>query len=100
MPSSIVNLPAIDVWVRKEYLRDHVDGHGEFVKGIWVTAKSIPGRAFILKLTFLIMVLCMTSYLFLHSFLTHLLPRQIWIFTIFSFGTVWIMGWLLFVKTL
>ena len=46
MPSSIVNLPAIDVWVRKEYLRDHVDGHGEFVKGIWVTAKSIPGRAF------------------------------------------------------
>ena len=46
MPSSIVNLPSIDVWVRKEYLRDHVDGHGEFVKGIWITAKSIPGRAF------------------------------------------------------
>ena len=46
MPTSVVNLPAIDVWVRKEYLKDHEDGHGEFVKGIWVTAKSIPGRTF------------------------------------------------------
>ena len=46
MPTSIVNLPSIDVWVRKEYLKDHEDGHGEFVKGIWVTTKSIPGRAF------------------------------------------------------
>ena len=46
MATLICNLPSIDVWVRREYLRDHVDGHGEFVKGIWVTAKSIPGRAF------------------------------------------------------
>ena len=46
MASLICNLPSEDVWVRKEYLRDHEDGHGEFVKGIWVTAKSIPGRAF------------------------------------------------------
>ena len=46
MPTLICNLPSIDVWVRKEYLRDHEDGHGEFVKGVWVTAKSIPGRAF------------------------------------------------------
>ena len=42
----ICNLPAQKVWVRKEYLRDHVDGHGEFVEGVWVSAKSIPGRAF------------------------------------------------------
>jgi len=42
----ICNLPAEKVWVRKEYLRDHVDGHGEFVEGVWVSAKSIPGRAF------------------------------------------------------
>ena len=40
------NLPAEKVWVRKEYLRDHQDGHGEFVEGVWVSAKSIPGRAF------------------------------------------------------
>jgi len=42
----ICNLPAKTVWVRKEYLRDHQDGHGEFVEGVWVSAKSIPGRAF------------------------------------------------------
>ena len=42
----ICNLPAEKVWVRKEYLRDHQDGHGEFVEGVWVCAKSIPGRAF------------------------------------------------------
>jgi len=42
----ICNLPAIHVWVRKEYLRDHQDGHGEFVKGVWISCKSMPGRAF------------------------------------------------------
>ena len=46
MSTLIINLPATDVWVRREYLRDHIDGHGEFVKGVWVSAKSIPGRAF------------------------------------------------------
>ena len=46
MSTLICNLPAEHVWVRKEYLRDHKDGHGEFVKGVWVTAKSMPGRAF------------------------------------------------------
>jgi hypothetical protein len=42
----ICNLPSERVWVRKEYLRDHHDGHGEFVEGVWVSAKSIPGRSF------------------------------------------------------
>jgi len=46
MSELICNLPSKDVWVRREYLRDHQDGHGEFVKGVWVSAKSIPGRAF------------------------------------------------------
>jgi len=46
MSELICNLPSKDVWVRKEYLRDHKDGHGEFVAGVWVSAKSIPGRAF------------------------------------------------------
>ena len=46
MSKLITNLPAIHTWVRKEYLCDHEYGHGEFVKGIWVAAKSIPGRAF------------------------------------------------------
>jgi len=42
----ICNLPAIHVWVRREYLRDHQDGHGEFVKGVWISCKSMPGRTF------------------------------------------------------
>ena len=42
----ICNLPAEKVWVRKEYLTDHQSGHGEFVEGVWVSAQSIPGRAF------------------------------------------------------
>ena len=46
MSQLICNLPAIHVWVRKEYLRDHQDGHGEFVKGVWISCKSMPGRAF------------------------------------------------------
>lgn len=45
MSELITNLPAQHVYVRKEYLRDMHDGHGEFVKGVWVSAKSIPGRA-------------------------------------------------------
>ena len=46
MSQLICNLPAIHVWVRKEFLRDHEDGHGEFVKGVWISCKSMPGRAF------------------------------------------------------
>ena len=46
MSTLITNLPAQQVWVRREYLRDHQDGHGEYVPGVWLTAKSIPGRAF------------------------------------------------------
>jgi hypothetical protein len=46
MSHLVVNLPTRKVWVRKEYLRDLQDGHGEFVEGVWVAAKSIPGRAF------------------------------------------------------
>ena len=42
----ICNIPNQKVWVRREYLRDLQDGHGEFVEGHWVSAKSLPGRAF------------------------------------------------------
>ena len=45
MSTLIVNVPAQRVWVRKEYLRDLKDSRGEFVEGVWVTAKSMPGRA-------------------------------------------------------
>ena len=43
MSQLIINLPSERVWVRKEYLRDHQDGHGEFVEGVWISCKSIPG---------------------------------------------------------
>jgi hypothetical protein len=42
----ICNLPNTKVFVRKEYLYDGEKGHGEFVEGHWVCAKSLPGRAF------------------------------------------------------
>lgn len=46
MTHLICNLPNTKVHVRKEYLMDGKEGHGEFVEGHWVTLKSIPGRAF------------------------------------------------------
>ena len=46
MSQLITNIPSKKVWVRKEYLRYLQDGHGEFVEGVWVTAKSLPGRSF------------------------------------------------------
>ena len=46
MSQLIVNLPPQKVWVRKEYLQDLKNGYGEFTEGVWVSAKSIPGRAF------------------------------------------------------
>ncbi len=46
MSQLIVNLPPQKVWVRKEYLRDLQDGYGEFVEGVLITAKSLPGRSF------------------------------------------------------
>jgi len=42
----VINLPPRKVWVRREYLRDLRDGHGEYVKGWWVSLKSIWGRSF------------------------------------------------------
>jgi hypothetical protein len=46
MSCLITNLPTVKVWVRKEYLCDFKEGYGEFVEGVWVCAKSTPGRAF------------------------------------------------------
>ena len=46
MSELICNMPSEKVWVRKEYLTDFQSGEGEFVEVVWVSAKSIPGRAF------------------------------------------------------
>ena len=62
MSTLITNLPSYEVWVRKEYLTDHKSGHGEFVKGVWVSAKSIPGRAFYFETYLPDMLQCLISY--------------------------------------
>ena len=41
----VANLPPIKVYVKKEYLYDHEKGHGELVEGVWISVKSIEGRA-------------------------------------------------------
>ena len=62
MSALITNLPSMKVYVRKEYLMDHQEGHGEFVEGHWVTAKSIPGRAFYFETYRPITALCTINY--------------------------------------
>jgi len=62
MACLIANLPSVEVWVRKEYLTDHQSGHGEFEKGVWVSAKSIPGRAFYFETYYQSMGQCMINY--------------------------------------
>ena len=41
----VANLPPIKVYIKKEYLYDHEKGHGELVEGVWISVKSIEGRA-------------------------------------------------------
>ena len=38
-------LPLTHVYVRKEYLYDLQKGHGEFTPGVWVSVKSVTGKA-------------------------------------------------------
>jgi hypothetical protein len=45
MPQPIANIPPISCYVRKEYLRDLQDGHGEFTPAYWVSVKAIRHRA-------------------------------------------------------
>ena len=41
----VANLPPVKVHVKKQYLYDHQKGHGEFTPGVWISCKSIQGRA-------------------------------------------------------
>ena len=41
----VANLPPVKVYVKKEYLYDHEKGHGELIEGVWISVKSIEGRA-------------------------------------------------------
>ena len=91
MPALICNLPAYEVWVRKEYLTDHQSGHGEYVKGVWVSAKSIPGRAMYFE-TYLPEYAAMYDKLPISAFYHHQRNQiLIWSYIISSFGIVWTM---------
>jgi len=39
------NLPPVEVFVKKEYLYDHQKGFGELTEGMWISVKSIEGKA-------------------------------------------------------
>ena len=39
------NLPPVEVYVKKEYLYDMQKGYGEFTPGIWISIRSIMGKA-------------------------------------------------------
>lgn len=39
------NLPPVHLWVKKEYLYDLEKGHGELTPGVWISVKSVTGKA-------------------------------------------------------
>lgn len=39
------NLPPVSVFVKKEYLYDHQKGFGELTPGVWISVKSVIGKA-------------------------------------------------------
>ncbi|OUW04054.1 MAG: hypothetical protein CBD16_02745 [Betaproteobacteria bacterium TMED156] len=39
------NLPPVEVYVKKEFLYDHQKGHGELTPGVWISVKSVMGKA-------------------------------------------------------
>lgn len=52
MSTLITNAPPLKLWVRKEYLRDLRDSHGDYLLGYLVSIKSIPGRVFYFEVYF------------------------------------------------
>ncbi|KAL4486456.1 hypothetical protein ABPG72_018410 [Tetrahymena utriculariae] len=46
------NVPPTDVYVRKEYVTQFEEGHGELEEGVWITVKSKKDRAFLFETLF------------------------------------------------
>ena len=42
----VANIPPVKCFVRREFLYNHTQGHGELEPCYWVTAKAIKGQAF------------------------------------------------------
>ena len=62
------NLPPIELYVKKEYLYDLEKGHGELVEGLWVSVKSIQGRALYFETYYQNMGQSMINYLCQHLY--------------------------------
>ena len=45
----VANLPLEPVWVRKEFLYNQKKGHGDFIKGYWVSVKAQKHRALLFE---------------------------------------------------
>ena len=45
MAFMVHNVPIVPVYVKKEYLYDLEKGHGELTPGVWITVKSVMGKA-------------------------------------------------------
>ena len=46
MSHIVANLPPVKCFVRREFLYDHVSGHGELEPCWWISIKSLRGQAF------------------------------------------------------
>ena len=42
----VANIPPVKCFVRKEFLYNQEQGHGELEPCVWITAKAIKGQAF------------------------------------------------------
>ena len=45
----VANLPLEPVWVRKEFLYNQKQGHGEFMRGYWISVKAQKHRALLFE---------------------------------------------------
>ena len=57
------NLPPIEVYVKKEYLYDLQKGHGELTPGVWISIRSIMGKALYIETLLQSTVHYMINYL-------------------------------------
>jgi len=51
MAHLVANIPPVHCYIRKEFLYDFEKGHGEYEPCIWVSIKSIRGKAFLRNLS-------------------------------------------------
>ena len=68
MTTLVANIPPVKVWVRREYLRDLRDGHGEYTPDIGLHASHLRAVLYTLRPILQNMVRYMTSFLLVRSY--------------------------------